>query len=309
MLRSRLPRQGALAHAHPAILVSGMPRSGTTWLARLLAAAPGCALTGREPMNPRGRQYALAGTLTGWTRLSEPTSRQARSLRLSYRGLNPMVYSRYGRDQWAAPLPQVRVVVKDPFAMLSLPAVTRLTGARTVLLFRHPGAALASYRRMGWVPDVEELRPIVNSFLRQGPVPGVVPPPVESADDVAGMAWFWNALYGMALTDIEETPETLVVSHQDLAKGGVPAARTLFSRLGLTWTEEAASELAEAGTGPSSDQGALHNFNREPASVAEEWRARLSVEEVRRIEEATLEVRSRLASKRLDLQSAPGVQA
>ena len=55
------------------ILVTGVPRSGTTWLARLLAGSPGTALAGREPMNPRGRQYALGGTLTGWARLSDLT--------------------------------------------------------------------------------------------------------------------------------------------------------------------------------------------------------------------------------------------
>ena len=58
------------------ILVTGVPRSGTTWLARWLAAGAGMALPGREPMNPHGRSYALAGTLTGWVRLSEPTPRQ-----------------------------------------------------------------------------------------------------------------------------------------------------------------------------------------------------------------------------------------
>ena len=46
------------------ILVTGVPRSGNTWLARLLATSPGTAMAGREPMNPRGRQYALGGTLT-----------------------------------------------------------------------------------------------------------------------------------------------------------------------------------------------------------------------------------------------------
>ncbi|WP_448233555.1 sulfotransferase [Microbacterium lacticum] len=139
--------------------MTGMPRSGTTWLSRLLATAPGTALTGREPMNPRERQWALAGSLDGWTRLRDPNGKQARALRRAYRGLAPGVYSSFGFRQWRGPLPNSRLIVKDPFAMLSMPAIHTITGARPVLVYRHPGAMLVSYRRMGWAPDVAELRP------------------------------------------------------------------------------------------------------------------------------------------------------
>ena len=88
------------------ILVTGVPRSGTTWLARLLALSPATALAGREPMNPRGRQYALGGSLDGWARLTDPSPYQRFLLRSAYRGWNPMVYSRFGTRQWAGPLPQ-----------------------------------------------------------------------------------------------------------------------------------------------------------------------------------------------------------
>ena len=69
-------------------------------------------------MNPRGHQFALGGTLPGWTRLTTVTPLQRLALVSSYRGLNPLVYSRYGRRQWAALLPGTSVV-KDPFAMTS----------------------------------------------------------------------------------------------------------------------------------------------------------------------------------------------
>lgn len=68
-----------------------------------------------------------------------------------------MVYGRYGRRQSVARLLWMRVVIKDPFATLSLPVISRETSARVVLIYRHPGAVLVSYRRMGWRPDVDEL--------------------------------------------------------------------------------------------------------------------------------------------------------
>lgn len=274
------------------ILVTGMPRSGTTWLARLLAAAPGSALTGREPMNPRGRQWALAGTLEGWSRLSEPTARQAGALRRAYRALDPNVYSRYGTRQWLAVLPWTRLVVKDPFAMLSIPAVHETTGARPVLIHRHPGAMLVSYRRMKWLPDIEEMAPLVTEFARIHPEHAVrIPrlPDDASADGARAMAWFWSALYAMALSDMESIPGGVVVSHE-LVATDMQACRLLHDRLRVPWSVSAEAEFMREASGRV-DPAKLHNFDRPPAQAAVAWRGHLSGVEISEIENATEPVR------------------
>lgn len=313
------------------ILVTGVPRSGTTWLARLLAAAPGTGLAGREPMNPRTRQYGLGGTLSGWAELTDPTPRQTRALRSAYRGTNPFVLSRFGRRQWAAPLPWTRVIIKDPFALLSMPAVVAATGATPILVYRHPGAVLVSYRRMGWSADLDEVRPLVAAHRAEKGA-GTTGATVTGAgagadgdDDVAAMAEFWAGLHEIALDHLPAS--AVVVSHEELGTGGEAAARTLFDLLGLRWSAEAVADVtgpdaanpgaAAGGPGPASgdttavpaaapeaagdDGGKLHRFDRAPAAVARGWRARLEASEVERIEAATAEVHARLASRRLDL--------
>lgn len=277
------------------ILVTGMPRSGTTWLARLLAGAPGSALTGREPMNPRGRQWALAGTLDGWSRVSEPSDRQVRALRRAYRALSPSVYSRYGHRQWLAVMPWSRLIVKDPFAMLSVPAIHGATGAVPVLLHRHPGAMLVSYRRMRWLPDIDELRPIVSEFQRTAPDRASCIPDLPARAEIDGalaMAWFWSALYAMALTDIETIPGAVVVSHETVATD-MTACRQLHELLAVPWSPAAEAEFLREASGPV-DPAKLHNFDRRPADAAVAWRSRLSSTEIAEIEEATATVRSLL---------------
>ena len=278
-----------------AILVTGVPRSGTTWLARLLAQAPGTALSGREPMNPRGRQYALGGTLHGWTRLTRLSAGQRRRLALAYRGLNPLVYSRYGSRQWAAPLPRTRVVVKDPFAMLSIPAIREQTRASVVLVYRHPGAVLTSYRRVGWTPDLGELQAVIEDVRNAGgpqlpdlPLPGSTTPAEE-------MGRFWSALHDLALADTaDEGHDVLVVPHEAVSTDPL-LARTLVDRLGLGWSDSLEAELSRrGGAGGPTDPQALHNFDRAPAQVAQAWRARLSSDEIEQIEEVTASTRARL---------------
>lgn len=269
------------------VLVTGMPRSGTTWLARELARAPGAALAGREPMNPKGRQYALGGTLHGWARLDPPTTRQRRALRTAYRGVNPLVYSRYGHRQWRAPLPTSRLVVKDPFAMLSTRAVADVTGARVVLVFRHPAAGLASYRRMGWRPDIAELQDLVAGSGLRDDVRSRLATTLTGPhrDDVDEMAAFWGVLHAIALDDLAAVPGSLVVAHEDVAAADDGVRRALFTALGMRVPPREASR-GDAGPKPA-DPTRLHNLDRRPEVAASSWRAQVSPDEVARIESVT----------------------
>jgi hypothetical protein len=281
-----------------------MPRAGTTWLARLLADSPGTALAGREPLNPRHRQFALGGTLSGWARLSQLSLRQKLALRTSYAGVNPLVYSRYGKGQARAALPGSRVIVKDPFAVLSIPVILQATHAQAVIVYRHPGAALASYRRMGWSADLDELRPIVEAFnatpgmLR--PLPDI--PRLPDVDEATAMAVFWTVLYGMALADTAGMNSVTVVSHAEIAGGGAAAHEQLCRHLGLAYPG-AAGDPPAAPAAKTSEDGApvLHNFDRDPAEVARSWKAAVSDDELAGMESVARPVLERLEATRLVL--------
>jgi hypothetical protein len=284
------------------ILVTGVPRSGTTWLARWLAAGAGMALAGREPMNPRGRQYALAGTLPGWTRLTAPTPRQRWALVTAYRGLNPLVYSRYGTRQWTAPLPWTRLVMKDPFALLSMPAIAKHTGALPVLVYRHPGAVLASYRRMGWTPDLQELQDVVEAARKAG---GPDLPDLDLRLDpgsATAMGRFWAILHDLALADVDATgTELVVVAHHELATSGPAGGRRFAERVGVSWTSEMEQELAKESGASTATATALHNLDRAPAEVAEAWRRSLDPAELDDIERVTESTRADLTARRFPL--------
>ncbi len=252
----------------PPILVTGVPRSGTTWLARWLARGGGMALTGREPMNPRGNQYGLAGTIDGWVRITQPRQRQVRALRRTYSGVSPWAYSRYGTRRWAAALPWTRLVVKDPFALLSIPFVAHHTGAQPVLIFRHPGAVLVSYRRMGWQPDLAELRAVVEELSQNSAMELPSLPPRLDAGTAEAMGYFWACLHEIALTDAVATgTDLLVVAHHELATAQVPEARRFAGRLSVRWTSAMEGELHRGAAEPGSrGQSCMTSTVRPPRS-------------------------------------------
>jgi hypothetical protein len=286
------------------ILVTGVPRSGTTWLARQLASASGSALTGREPMNAHGRQYALGGTIQAWARIVEPTPEQLRAMRRAYSGLAPRVYGRYGHRQWAAPLPTTRIVVKDPFAVLSVGALHEATSALPVLVYRHPGAVLASYRRMGWSPDLAEIEaavPPADQVGREGHD--------LAQDPVAAMAWFWATLNHVALSDITRTGSGVVVSHSELAAGGPAAMQRLYRACGLGWDGRTEAAVRSAGSGEgrapkarvNSKGKTLHELSRDSTQVAEAWRSKISPDELTVLEQLAGPTLHALEAARIDL--------
>ncbi len=65
-----------------------------------------------------------------------------------YAGRQPLTYGRWGRRQFAAAFAR-HLMVKDPCALLSLPAIVSVINATPVVLYRHPAAVWRSYIRQG----------------------------------------------------------------------------------------------------------------------------------------------------------------
>lgn len=201
-------------------------------------------------------------------------------------------------------MPGTRVIVKDPFAMLSIPEVVRVTGATTVLVYRHPAAVLASYRRMRWSPDLAEVR----SLLETATGGRVVQPDGGHLGEPEAMARFWSALYRLALDDLPRCGQTTVVSHEELAVAGTRAGRLLFERLQLDWCESAERELAVCAERRRPQRGRaghrsnrLHDLDRPPAEAASSFRRTVSSSDVERVEAEAGEVLAALDSARFVL--------
>lgn len=248
-------------------------------------------MTGREPMNPRGRQFALGGTYPRWDRLESLTRRQTRLLQLSYKGWHPLVYSRYGYRQWAAPLPRSRVVVKDPFAVLSLPAIVGATDALPVVVYRHPGAVLRSYRRMAWTA-AEDSREFVGAEIRAVAAHSRAKGMAQDAVSVLGI---WRAIYRQVLEDRDRLPSMIIVSHEEVAQGGDRALSRLLSACHLP------DYAPQRVTGGADQPGRLHNFERDPSSVATAWRNDVDPGELEVFDALSNSIMTALNSQRFDL--------
>ncbi|GGT18520.1 sulfotransferase [Nonomuraea spiralis] len=253
------------------VLVTGLPRSGTSWAGKMLAAGGGLVYV-NEPLNPQhppGRcpgvlraevahrfQYICDDNAAAWL----PAFRDTVALRyhwLAELRANHSPYdlarlARYGTAFAYGRLTGRRALLDDPFAVFSAGWFARRLGCAVIALLRDPVSFAASWRRLGWTFDVRDL---LDQPLLVRDHPGVLDlrPLVGSPDVLARTAGLWRT----ARSVLAATPGILVVSYESLARDPVTGFRRLYAHAGLPWTPSAERRIVRACTTPSGRSAAF----------------------------------------------------
>jgi hypothetical protein len=143
------------------------------------------------------------------------------------------------------------------------------------VVYRHHGAVLTSYRRMGWTARIDEVR-----ALR-----GEDPAGPGEDDDVSAVVGLWTHLYDAVVDYAARLPRCIVVSHAELAAGGHEAMAALRAEVGLA-PVAARGPAGVVTASAADDDHRLHRFVRSAEEVAHGWRERVTPDEVQRIDEA-----------------------
>ena len=259
------------------LIVTGLPRSGTSWTGKMLEAA-GQHIYVNEPLNPShppGRspgvldadvehyfQYICtdnAGTwLPAFTRTLDLRFHLAAELR---RNRSPYDLARAARNLAAFTAGRTRgraALLDDPYALFSVPWLVQTFDAHAVVLVRDPVTFVGSWRALGWQVDTAELlaQPLlVRDHLR--PHREELAAVQGSSDWLASTATLWNASYSAAHRFAAGDQRILLVRHEDLARSPMTAFPELYRRLGLTWTADAAATVRRATSGTAGRSGAF----------------------------------------------------
>ncbi len=296
--------------ARPPILVTGAHRSGTTWVGKMLALAPGVAYV-HEPFNPRfsaGRfdRYFTVVASENESRYAPELERVfefryelAARLRARHR---PRDVARALRDfvrVERARRADARPLMKDPIALLSAEWLAQRFGMDVVVLIRHPAAFAASLKRLGWKHSFA-------TFLDEGRIPDVLAPfeaeireqAREPGEILAQAALLWRLLYNVVDGYRERHPDWVFLRHEDASLDPVATFEGLYGRLGLELTPAArvAIERASAPDNPS-ELPTPHAVELDSAASLGRWREQLTPEEVETLRERTRDVWPRFYSE------------
>lgn len=279
------------------VLVTGVPRSGTTFVGRVLATSVRCDYV-HEPFNPqvglpsvrRLFPYAPPGS----SELDEEVSRLMRyDMRLrtatfpqdspGRRVVKRMVGSRgpfYLRLAKLNPYSET-AVMKDPHAILLTPLLLDRFGFRVVGMIRHPAAVVASFKARRWPPGraLEDLLTdprTAEAVLAddRSRVERVLSSPRL---DIEGPAVLWRVLTRFLLCVAEAHPSLTVVRHEDLGTRPHEAFARMFTHCGLGYGRRVRARVERwTSGGRFPDRGELR---RESAKLVREGPAALTAED------------------------------
>ncbi len=293
---------------HP-ILVTGAHRSGTTWVGKMLALAPGVGYV-HEPFNPRFSAGRFDRYFTVVTRENEARYASELEHALTFRyELVPRLRTRHRPKDVARTLRDFarvqrvrrrrpRPLMKDPIALLSAEWLAQRFDMDVVVLIRHPAAFASSLKRLGW-------RHSFATFLDDGRVPDVIQPyeneiraqAREPGDLLAQAALLWRLLYNAVATYRERHEDWVFLRHEDVSLEPPGSFERLYERLGLELTEAARAEIERASSsGNPSEPPTPHAVELDSAASLGRWRGELTPEEIDTLRERTSDVWPRFYS-------------
>jgi hypothetical protein len=294
------------SHRRP-ILVTGLHRSGTTWVGHMLSVTSHVHYV-HEPFAPMydrgwaqtlpperyryeapGRPSVLDDDLDRIVALRPPwirIARRAGGLRNTVRTAQEAAQAGLARHRGA------RTLIKDPFALLLAGRIAERSGAAVLILVRHPAGFVGSIKRSGWRLDTRNLlgqpelmRDHLEPFREQ------LERDVRRELDVVDHAsLLWCALNSVVRAYEERYPEWIVARYEDLAPYPTAAFRSLYGRLAVPWSQETERVIA-AWNAPSRrtdvTPGYKRRTRRDSPSAARTWSHHLTEEEVARVHAAT----------------------
>jgi hypothetical protein len=292
------------------ILVTGCPRTGTTWVGKMLCASPAVGYI-EEPFNPDmplGRcAVRFAHTFTyiideNAVAFYEPLQntiafrynvaaeiKRLGSLTDVRRMLRDYIkFYRY-RSRDAIPL------LKAPVALFSAEWLAATFDMDVVVLIRHPAAVGSSYKRLQWdlrFADFLEQPLLMRDHLY--PFEAEIREYVDRDRSIVEQAGLlWKLTHYMVLKYRERHRDWTFLRYEDLAADPIGGFGAIFGRLGVDFSDRVQAVIAKhsAATNPRVPK---HTYSTvcDSKSRIEDWKKGLTTPEIERIRSGVEDISS-----------------
>jgi hypothetical protein len=292
---------------HP-ILVTGTHRSGTTWVGKMLAADWSVAYIS-EPLNVLHRPGVYRAKVKHWYQYiceenqTEYLPAFKELLDFDYHVWDEIRsirsrrdFLRMGRDFaifYNGLMRGQRVLLKDPFAVFSTEWFAKCLNCKIVVAVRHPAAFVSSLKRLNWPFDFQDLldQPLLmRDFLE----PYREQMEAVKTDDIIGQAsLLWTLIYRSVHTALQRRPDFIAVRHEDLSVDPVNGYRRLYNSLGLDFTRRVEKTILNSSSSENPAEPShknIYSVKLNSRTNIDNWRKRLTEEEIQRIRELTGDV-------------------
>jgi hypothetical protein len=300
------------------MLVTGLPRSGTTFVGTVLSHPPHVYNIGEPFLHRVGAEHhypyyrtetlggehhdALLRDIFQYRKLADY---RIANFAFSLEGLRRYFLGsgrtlEYFQSWWSTQIlgREGGLLVKEPHAlMLTLPLI-RNRDCKVVVLVRHPGGQVSSKLSLGWT----QRRDRPESLLDQpklvedhlGWLPEVLDEKERSTVEDLGL--MWRAQYEVLLDFLDEIGDSdhlRIVRHEDVCLNPLKEFSALYNWAGLPWTQEVETKIADLTSADNpterSENTNPHQYRhrRDSSTVINVWKQRLTSEETHALRDVT----------------------
>jgi hypothetical protein len=119
-------------------------------------------------------------------------------------------------------------------------------------------------------------------------------------DDVIGQAaLLWRLIYGVVHALQGSNPDFIIVRHEDLARDAISGYRALYKALGLEFTSRVEKTILSSSSSENPrelSRKKVHAVKLDSRASVDNWKKRLTSEEIARVRWATEEISTRYYS-------------
>jgi hypothetical protein len=203
---------------------------------------------------------------------------------------------RMGRDFavfYAALMKGQRALIKDPFAVFSAVWFAHKLKCKVVIAVRHPAAFASSLKRLNWPFDFQDLldqpllmRDQLEPFREQMQS-------IQRDDLIASAGLLWKMIYHSVRATRGLNPDFIAVRHEDLSRDPINGFRDLYASLGLDYSPRVEKFILSASSSDNPTELSrrkTHSVRLDSRANLDNWKKRLTPEEIKRVREITEEV-------------------
>lgn len=259
------------------LLVTGLPRSGTSWAGKMLEASSQVVYV-NEPMSlsrpPGGSPGVLDAPVRHRFQYVDPQDDEvwrrafADTLRLRFHPLRELRAVRhpyhlargakYGLEFSLGALRGRRAMLDDPNAVFASRWLAETMGVRTVYVVRDPVGLIGSWRQLDWRPHLDAL--LAQPALLRDHLDDEaddIAAALESDDWLERMCCLWNVAHRFIDSVRGDLDGVTVRRYEDLANEPIEQYRALYEWCELEWSSEAEAAIDDATSSSSAPSRAF----------------------------------------------------
>jgi len=290
------------------ILVTGSHRSGTTWTGKMLAAAPNTAYI-HEPFN---QELKLGLSPTDFNQtfkyITESDSEKyklwfGKILKYNYPLFRNLTRSRSIDDilklankqsfYLSHKLRCSRPIVKDPIAIFSAEWIHENFNTHVLIMVRNSFSFCSSLKIKKWnfnfgyfLEQPLLMEKYLHKYERE------IREYTKTTKSIIEQAiLLWNCIHATILTLQQNHPDWLFIKHEELSLEPLAQFKAIYQAFDLEFTAEVEAKILQSsGAHNPVEQQQDNEFVRDSKQNIDNWKKRLSAEEIALIETRTAEI-------------------